>query len=303
MNAIIIIDKPAGWTSHDVVAKLRGALRIKRIGHGGTLDPMATGVLPIFIGRATRVSEYIENSDKEYIAGLKLGIVTDTQDATGNTLKVSDVNVDTEDLINVLPRFLGPQKQIPPMYSAIKMNGRKLYEFARRGVEVERPARDIHIDGIELLDKEHADIRLFSQSGFMADFILKIGCSKGTYIRTLCHDIGAALGCGGIMSSLVRTRAGVFAIKDAHLLDTVLSAIAAGSIDKLTLPIDAIFSAYPSVSLTEANSRKCMNGVQCYIEDKVNGRYRFYRPDGEFILFGEIKDGKIIAIKRFLGND
>ena len=218
LSGIIVVDKPAGWTSHDVVAKLRGALHVKRIGHGGTLDPMATGVLPVFVGRATGAVSFFESTDKEYIAGLRLGIVTDTQDITGNVLDSFDVNASDADLRRIIPAFLGPQKQIPPMYSAVKIGGKKLYQLARRGVEIERPPRDIIIHSIELLDIGES----------CRDYLLRISCSKGTYIRTLCNDIGAALGCGGVMSSLRRTKAGVYTANDAHTLDEILASVASG---------------------------------------------------------------------------
>jgi len=218
INGVLIIDKPTGWTSFDVVAKLRGALKIKRIGHGGTLDPMATGVLPVFIGKATKKVSTSTDADKEYIAGLKLGVVTDTQDITGNILSENEVSVTFADLQAILPQFTGPQKQIPPMYSAKKQGGKKLYELARKGIEVEREPRDIEIKELELTGGR----------GFVNSALLRVKCSKGTYIRTLCHDIGAVLGCGAAMSSLHRTMSGEYKIEDAHPLDAVLSAIDKG---------------------------------------------------------------------------
>jgi len=218
INGVLIIDKPEGWTSHDVVAKLRGALRIKRIGHGGTLDPMATGVLPIFIGTATRLSNTSTDADKEYIAGIKLGTVTDTQDITGNILSENEVTVTLDDLKAILPRFTGPQKQIPPMFSAKKKDGKKLYELARKGIEVEREPRDIEIFELDLTTQGDQ---------------FRVKCSKGTYIRTLCHDIGTALGCGAVMSSLRRTISGSYKIEDAHTLETVLKAIEDNTINNL----------------------------------------------------------------------
>ena len=197
-NGIIIIDKPAGWTSMDVCAKLRGMFHEKRVGHAGTLDPMATGVLPVFIGRATRAVQYAAESDKEYIAGLKLGVVTNTQDTTGEILEDRPVDVTRDQLLAVLEAFHGWIRQVPPMYSAIKVNGKKLYELARKGREVEREPRTVAIRALELLDETPPE---------GADYLLRVVCSKGTYVRTLCHDIGQALGCGGCMASLRRTRA------------------------------------------------------------------------------------------------
>ena len=187
-NGIIIIDKPAGWTSMDVCAKLRGILKTKKVGHAGTLDPMATGVLPVFVGQATRAVSFAEDGEKEYIAGLRLGRTTDTQDTSGETLDTHPVLTGREDLEHLLPRFTGPIEQVPPMYSAIKIGGQKLYQIARRGGEVERPARPVTIHELELLGRSGP-----------ADYTLRIRCSKGTYVRTLCHDIGQALGCGGCM--------------------------------------------------------------------------------------------------------
>ena len=184
MTGILIINKPQNWTSHDVVAKMRRLLGEKRIGHGGTLDPMATGVLPLFVGRATRAVEFAENVEKEYIAGLRLGLVTDTQDTTGSVLETYDVNVSEETLIRVLKGFKGERLQVPPMYSAVKIGGKKLYEYAREGKSIKRPARKILIKELELLSFDGTEVSL------------RIVCSKGTYVRTICHDIGRLLGCG-----------------------------------------------------------------------------------------------------------
>ena len=210
-NGIIIIDKPAGWTSQDVAAKLRGVFHERRIGHGGTLDPMATGVLPIFVGRATRAVEFFEHAEKEYVAGLRLGLVTNTQDTTGETESEQPVNVTKEQILAVLEQFKGPQEQIPPMYSAVKIGGKKLYEMARQGKTVERKPRKIEILELELLDGEGSD------------YSIRVKCSKGTYIRTLCHDIGKMLGCGGCMSSLRRTQAGCYDLDQAVTMEEVLA--------------------------------------------------------------------------------
>ena len=282
MNGIVIVDKPADWTSHDVVAKLRGVFKTKRIGHGGTLDPMATGVLPVFIGRATRAAQFCENAEKEYVAGLRLGVVTDTQDITGTVTEHCRCNVSAEELGAVIPRFLGAQKQVPPMYSAVKIDGRKLYELARRGVDIERPARDIFISDIELLGGEGNE------------FSLRIVCSKGTYIRTLCHDIGRELGCGGVMSSLRRTRAGAFTIGAAHTMDELLGA----DRERVLLPVDSIFAEYPSIEIALPDVRKCKNGASCRL-DAQDGRYRVYGPDGEFLLLGEVTGGELKTVKSF----
>ena len=316
-NGIIIIDKPADWTSHDVVAKLRGALRQKpgaaknlRVGHGGTLDPMATGVLPIFIGRATRAAEFCENAEKEYIAGLMPGIVTDTQDITGKVFSETDVTVTPEDLSAILRRFTGTQKQTPPMYSAVKRDGKKLYELARQGKEVPREARDIFISSIELIGNEGTDTVFSHGSPGSAEtdstlppgrpvYTLRIVCSKGTYIRTLCHDIGAALGCGATMSALRRLRAGAFTIDTAHSLDDVLAAVLTDSVNDIMLPIDSIFQHLPSITLNETDARKAKNGALRRAQGFSDGNYKFYAPDGEFLLLGEVKNNGIKTIKSF----
>lgn len=301
-NGILIVDKPAGWTSHDVIAKLRGALKQKRIGHGGTLDPMATGVLPVFIGRATRAAEFCENAEKEYIAELKLGVVTDTQDITGNVLAENEVRTTYEELCTVLPRFRGAQKQIPPMYSAVKKDGKKLYELARKGIDIPREARDITISKLELLSNSESS-KLDGQK-CEHTYTLQVECSKGTYIRTLCHDIGAALGCGGTLSALQRTRAGVYTIEMSHSLDTILDALDTASNDNFTenflFTVDSIFSNYPKISINELESRKAKNGAMVLAQgDNKDGRYRVYAPNGEFLLLGEMKNNKIKTIKSF----
>ena len=287
-SGILVIDKPKEWTSHDVVAKLRGILRQKRIGHGGTLDPMATGVLPVFVGRATRAAEFCENAEKEYIAEISLGIVTDTQDITGSILERNKVTVSVINLIDILPQFRGKQKQIPPMYSAVKQGGKKLYELARKGIEVERKPRDIFISKLELLSTEAE-----------AHYTLNIACSKGTYIRTLCHDIGAALGCGAALSSLRRTRAGVYTIDKTITLYEVSAAASSDTLDNILLPVDSIFSEIPDITLGESDSRKVKNGVRIEFSGCENGRYRVYAPNGEFLLLGDVRYGQLRTIKSF----
>ncbi|MCL2391921.1 MAG: tRNA pseudouridine(55) synthase TruB [Oscillospiraceae bacterium] len=308
LSGILIVNKPDAWTSHDVVAKLRNVLRTKRIGHGGTLDPMATGVLPIFVGRATRAAMFCENAEKEYIAGLRLGISTDTQDITGNVLCEKKSLVTAAELELVLKGFLGAQKQIPPMYSAIKKDGKKLYELARKGIEVERPARDIFISAIRLLSSPAAD---------GGDFSLGIVCSKGTYIRTICHDIGEVLGVGGTMSALCRTRAGVYTIDKAHTLDEILAIASAAppapgtsydnlrpvikhaqNISDILLPVDSLFESHPEIVLDEAETQKVKNGA-VFERKEHDGAYRIYGSCGEFLAFGEVIGSKLKIIKSF----
>ena len=284
-NGIIIIDKPQEWTSMDVCAKLRGVLGERRIGHAGTLDPMATGVLPVFVGRATRAVEFAERGDKEYVAGLRLGLVTDTQDTSGNTLEERPVAVTAEQLRQVLPRFTGDILQVPPMYSAIKINGKKLYELARKGREVERPARPVTIHSLTLE----------GQAGEQ-EFTLRVKCSKGTYVRTLCHDIGAALGCGGCMSSLRRTMACGFDLSQAHPLKEVLETEDPAG---LLLPTDSLFAAHPALTLGKRGAERVRHGAQVCQPEAADGTYRIYGPEEEFLALGRVEQGKLHIIKRF----
>ena len=285
LNGILLIDKPQDWTSSDVVAKLRGILHERRIGHSGTLDPLATGLLVVFVGRATRAVEFAEADSKEYIASLRLGVKTDTQDITGNVLSECECDISEDSLMEALEHFKGDIEQIPPMYSAIKVGGKKLYELARRGEEVERKARKIHISKLDLISSE-------------GDYVLDVFCSKGTYIRTLCNDIGEMLGCGGCMSSLRRIKAGAFSIENAHTLSEIQSAADNGAISELILPVDKLFDAYPQISVSEADEKKlrCGNIINISAE---NGTWRVYSKEGEFLLLGEVADGKLKTIKSF----
>ena len=287
MNGILLIDKPAGWTSMDVCAKLRGALHEKRIGHSGTLDPMATGLLVVFLGRATRAVEFAEADKKAYSAALRLGMVTDTQDTEGNILSQSDVAISDAQLDAALARFRGEIDQIPPMYSAIKVNGQKLCNLARKGREVERKARRITIFSLERSGK--------AENG---DFLLEVACSKGTYIRTLCHDIGASLGCGGVMSALRRTHAGAFAVEDAHTIDDVLLAAQRGEAEKLLLPVETLFSDYASLTLTAAQEKAVRNGAG-FTYLRPDGTYRVYSQSGEFLALAAVREGRLDPIKSF----
>lgn len=286
-NGILVIDKSAGWTSQDVAAKLRGVFHERRVGHGGTLDPMATGVLPVFIGRATRAAEFLESAEKEYVAGLRLGVVTDTQDTSGTVLETNPVSVTRAQLEAALRQFLGPIEQIPPMYSAIKINGQKLYELARRGQEVARKPRSITIHELELLEGEGAD------------WTVRVRCSKGTYVRTLCHDLGRALGCGGCMSSLRRTRAGSFTLAQAVTMQQVLDFAAGQDPQQLLMPVDAVFAAHPPLIVTLGQAAKLKNGAQIKDWQFQPGTYRVYAEDGEFLLLGHVEGGVLTTIKSF----
>ena len=290
-NGIIIMDKPQGWTSMDVCAKLRGIFHEKRVGHAGTLDPMATGVLPVFVGRATRAVEFAEKSDKEYIAGLKLGVVTNTQDITGEILERRPAEVTREQLLAVLPRFTGAIQQVPPMYSAVKINGKKLYELARKGKEVERRPRPVTIHALEALDGPPPQ---------GADFLLRIHCSKGTYVRTLCHDIGQALGCGGCMSSLRRIKAAGFTLADSVTLQAVQEAAGRGEGESLLLPVDSCFLQFPVLLLKTAGAeKKIRNGAALAARDIPDGEYRVYGADKTFLALGRAAGGKLSTVKSF----
>ena len=286
-NGILIIDKPADWTSMDVCAKLRGILKERRIGHGGTLDPMATGVLPVFVGQATRAVEFAENGEKEYVAGLRLGLTTDTQDSTGQVLETRPVSVDHGELEAILPRFTGPLEQIPPMYSAVKIGGQKLYELARKGREVERKPRPITIFSLEVLEQTSP-----------TDYVLRVRCSKGTYVRTLCHDIGQALGCGGCMSSLRRTMAAGFTLDQAVTLDQ-----AQEQGEALLLPTDSLFSHYPIFLLkSERAEKRVRNGNPLSVSSLTDGTYRVYSQQGEFLCLSRCTAGTLTSLKNFFGG-
>lgn len=286
MNGILLVDKPTDWTSSDVVAKLRSLLHERRIGHSGTLDPMATGLLVLFVGRATRAVEFAESQEKRYLASLRLGLATDTQDITGNRISGEPREISEAELERTLALFRGHIQQIPPMYSAIKVGGKKLYEIARRGGEVERKPRPVHIRELKLLGREGED------------WLLDVTCSKGTYIRTLCHDIGQSLGCGGCMSALRRVRAGEFSIENACTLDQVREAADRGEAEKLLLPVDSLFRQDPALSLNARDEKRIRSGgvFPVAVQD---GQYRAYGPDGAFLALVRVTGGELKSIKSF----
>ena len=270
----------------DVCAKVRGIFHEKRVGHGGTLDPMATGVLPVFVGQATRAVEFAESGQKEYVAGLRLGLVTDTQDTTGTTLETRPVTADRAAVEAALSRFLGEQDQIPPMYSAVKVGGQKLYELARKGREVARKPRHITIYELELLERE---------SG--TDYLLRCRCSKGTYIRALCHDIGQLLGCGGAMYSLRRTMAAGFTLGQAVTLEEVQ---ARG--EPLLLPTDSLFAEHPVLRLPAGTAeRRVRCGNPITLPGTRDGVYRVYSQEGQFLCLSRASGGTLTSIKNFFG--
>ena len=282
-SGILIIDKSPGWTSQDVTAKLRGLYQERRVGHGGTLDPMATGVLPVFLGRATRAVEFFEAAEKEYVAGLRLGVVTDTQDVTGTVLEQRPVGVTRGQIRGAVESLVGERMQVPPMYSAVKIGGRKLYELARAGKQVERPARRIVIREAELLEGEPLRFRVV--------------CSKGTYVRTLCQELGEMLGCGGCMESLRRTRAGCYTLEHAHSIEALME-MSPEARNALLLPADSLFSDCPALHLTANQTRRVLCGGE-FSHAAPEGEYRFYGPDGAFLALGRVEDGVARTVKSF----
>lgn len=269
---IICVDKPQGFTSFDVIAKMRGILKMKRLGHGGTLDPMATGVLPVFAGKATKACDILPDRDKEYRAGFKLGVTTDTQDITGTVTKERTANVTTEQLEKALESFRGEIMQVPPMYSAVSVGGKRLYDLARQGIEIEREARGITVYGLEITEFDVGE-----QSG-----TLKISCSKGTYIRTLINDIGEALGCGGVMTSLVRTRACGFELSQCVTLEQLQAAAEDGDFSPFVKPVEEVFAYLPAVRLSPTQERMYRNGVKLDLD-----KLRFDKSAERAAVYGE----------------
>lgn len=283
MNGIVIVDKPSGWTSQDVTARLRRVFGTRRIGHGGTLDPMATGVLPVFVGRATRGVEFFEHAQKGYETLLVPGLTTDTEDTTGTVLTQQEVSITKEQIEAVLPKFRGDILQVPPMYSALKVNGQKLYDLARKGKEVPREPRPITISELTFLGFEDGNL------------LLRVQCSKGTYIRTLCKDIGQALGCGGCMGRLRRIRAGEYTLQNAVPLETLLNA---EHPEQYLLPVDSMFSNYPAVKLTPNQEKRCRNG-NAFSVSLAPGTYRAYSQNGEFLMLAKVEQGTMTTVKSF----
>ena len=289
INGIVVVNKEKGFTSHDVVNVIRRIFGTRKVGHTGTLDPDATGVLPICIGKGTKVADMLTFSDKCYEARVRLGLTTDTQDISGEVLTTSDVNVSETELLEAVNKFTGNLEQIPPMYSAIKINGQKLCDLARKGVEVERKPRNITIYSSEM-------------SGFDGvEFNLAVHCSKGTYIRTLCHDIGMYLGCGAVMCDLKRTKSSCFSIEDSYTLDE-LKAMTEDELRKVLSPVDSVFINYPKLVINDRIKKLFCNGVKCGIGVDT-GTYRVYDKEGAFLAVAEVidKEGKNIlkSVKTF----
>ena len=283
MNGIVIVDKPQDWTSQDVTARLRRVFQTRRIGHGGTLDPMATGVLPVFVGRATRAVEFFEHAEKTYETVLRLGLTTDTEDITGTVLTEGPVSVTDAQMEQALDAFRGEILQVPPMYSALKINGQKLCDLARKGREVERKPRPVTIHELTFLGREGDNLRL------------RVRCSKGTYIRTLCKDIGEALGCGGCMAQLRRVAAGNYTADQAVPLAQLLES---EHPEAYLLPVDSLFQQYPAVTLTPNQETRCRNG-NAFSLNREDGICRAYSRSGEFLMLARVQDNVMSTIKSF----
>lgn len=289
MNGVINVNKPLGITSHDVVYRLRKMLSIKKIGHTGTLDPDASGVLPMCIGRATKVADMLTAQDKQYIAEVTLGSATDTLDKSGVVTETADVNVSNEDIKAVVHEFIGDIEQIPPMYSAIKIDGKKLYELAREGKEVERALRKVRIDNIELLEIDLENKR----------FAMKVNCSKGTYIRTLCDDIGRRLGCFAHMSALERTKSGRFDISKAYTLEEIEEMYMCGDLS-FFVPVDMVFEEYPRLIINARKAHKMCNGTRVAVQGIDEGEvYRVYDESGNFLTISQAENGLLRILKTF----
>ena len=288
MNGILIVDKPSGWTSFDVIAKLRGILGTRKLGHSGTLDPMATGVLPVFAGGASKAVDMQPDHTKAYRALIRFGIATDTGDVTGTVLRSEQTAVTEEQLRAVLPRFTGDILQTPPMYSAVKVNGSPLYKLARQGVTVERKARPVTIHRLEVTGREGEQ-----------DFVLEVDCSKGTYVRTLVEDLGEALGVPATLAGLRRTRAGVFGLEHSHTLEEIQAAKDENRLEELLLPVETVFAHLPQLTVSPGNTARLLNGAPCYRIKAKDGVYRLQGPEG-FLGLGRVTDSILKTEKLFV---
>lgn len=303
-NGILNINKPEGWTSQDVVAKLRGRLHIRRVGHTGTLDPMATGVLPVCFGKATRIIEYYDDDFKTYEAEMKLGMVTDTLDITGTVLETKPVDVSEDDVIQTIDSFRGWITQIPPKYSALKVNGKPLYKYAREGVEVEIKSRKIYVEDIQPVEVNLRENRI----------LFRVTCSKGTYIRTICDDIGKKLGCGGTMTSLQRTQSGCFRVEDARTLPEILE-MTDEELERCVIPMDETLVHLGRIELKSMesvpfyyNGREIDTGYVNVLaspavpeamqkESRLGDKYRVYDPEGKFLGISSLRENTLYPEK------
>lgn len=285
VNGVVIIDKPKGVTSHDVVAMLRKRFKTRRVGHTGTLDPLATGVLPICIGSATKAADMLTKSDKRYIAVMELGKRTDTLDIEGEITEERAVNITEAEIRNCIGKFIGLQEQVPPMYSAIKQDGKRLYELAREGKETERKPRQINIYSISVTEMDLPYVKI------------DVNCSKGTYIRSLCDDIGTRLGCGAVMTELRRTAAAGFGIDEAYTIEKLDSL---KDITAVLRAVDSLFSDLPEIRLNEKQEKSIINGVRMTWRGGEEGqRYRVYSAGGRFLCISQLEDMKLKLIKSF----
>ncbi len=291
MQGILIVDKPTDWTSFDVIAKLRGILGTRKLGHSGTLDPMATGVLPVFCGGASKAVDLQLDHTKAYRAVLKLGARTDTGDVTGTVLETAPVTAGEKELLEVLPQFVGSQMQTPPMYSAVKINGQPLYKMARQGIEVERKARPIEIFSLE-----------YGGSPAENEYELTVRCSKGTYIRVLLEDIAAAMGQKGTMSALRRVAAGVYTEADAHTLEEIQAAKNEGpaALEALMLPVESVFGSLPLLTVAPKVEQHLYNGCPTSRYPAADGRYRVRNEAGRFLGLANIVGGVLKVEKLFV---
>lgn len=299
MDGIIIIDKPEDFTSFDVVAKMRRLLGTRKVGHAGTLDPMATGVLPIFVGRATKCCDILPDQNKRYTATFELGYTTDTLDSTGRVLTRTPVQSNKADLLAALDSFRGEIMQLPPMFSAIQINGHRLYDLARQGVEIEREKRPVTISHLELLQSDESAHR----------YVIDVACSKGTYIRTLCADIGETLGCGATMTALRRTRAAGFDLEDSLTLEQAEQLAQQGKLSERLLPIERVFQELPALTLCAAQERMYRNGVRLDLKrldgmqalGDWSGDLRIYAESGTFlgISYADREQGLLQTRKLF----
>ncbi|MBQ2753913.1 MAG: tRNA pseudouridine(55) synthase TruB [Clostridia bacterium] len=285
LNGIINILKPPGMTSHDVIYKVRRITGIKKVGHTGTLDPDAQGVLPVCIGNGTKLSDMLTVTDKRYTAVMRLGVVTDTQDISGNVLCETIPNVTKDDIIRALPQFTGEIFQIPPMFSAIKVNGKKLYELGRKGIEIEREPRKITVYSIEILKIDGNNVTL------------DIACSKGTYVRTLCHDIGEKLGVGACMANLIRTESAGFTINESVTLETLEK----DGAEKYLIPVEQMFP-YDKISVSGETLKKVLNGTPITVSDLQKDKmYKVYDDSGKFLCVSKEQNGVLKMVKCFFG--
>ncbi|MGD9559127.1 MAG: tRNA pseudouridine(55) synthase TruB [Oscillospiraceae bacterium] len=292
LSGILVVDKPAGFTSFDVVAKMRGICGTRKIGHGGTLDPMATGVLPVFVGAAVKAVDLAPRQDKCYEATVLFGVATDTGDVTGAVVAQQDVAIDEAALKAVLPRFLGKQSQLPPLYSAVKVNGRPLYRYARAGETVQRKPREVEIHALELLGAAGEN-----------RFVLRVHCGKGTYVRTLAEDIGAALGAPATLAALRRTAAGVFTLEQAHTLEAIQAAKDARALPEMVRPVGSLFTPLPAHALQPGEAQKLLNGVQLCGQSGAPGLYALY-VGGQFAGLGQLDaNGVLRGKKMFIGRE